>query len=271
MVVGKVCLEKLDRTDRKGCAVTTGGETQPKYRQIAAELRSSIQSGEYRKGDRLPGENSLMEHYQVARMTARQALAVLLNEGIVVARKGSGVYVRDFQPIIREGIKRLSREQWGSGHSIWSADVEDRALSADPPNVYETEAPDHIVPALGLDGASRVWVRERRFVLDDNPVLLATSYLPADIVAGSRITERDTGEGGTYARLQELGYPPVHFVEDSRARMPEPDEITRLDLPSGTPVVDLVRTAYTTDGRVVEVNEMTADASAYIFRYEFDT
>jgi len=42
-----------------------------------------------------------------------------------------------------------------------------------------------------------------------------------------------------------------------------------LSFPPGTPVVEITRTAYTADGTAVEVNEMTADAVAYIFRYDF--
>jgi GntR family transcriptional regulator len=49
--------------------------------------------------------------------------------------------------------------------------------------------------------------------------------------------------------------------------MPQPEETEALDLPtSGSPVVDIVRTAFTEDGRAVEVNEMTLDASAYILQ-----
>lgn len=58
-------------------------------------------------------------------------------------------------------------------------------------------------------------VRRRRFVLDGKPVLLSTSYLPAALVAGSAITQPDTGAGGTYARLAELGAAPVRFREAS--------------------------------------------------------
>jgi GntR family transcriptional regulator len=52
--------------------------------------------------------------------------------------------------------------------------------------------------------------------------------------------------------------------------MPEPGEAARLSLPVGTPVVEITRTAFTADHRAVEVSEMIADASAYIFRYEFN-
>lgn len=53
--------------------------------------------------------------------------------------------------------------------------------------------------------------------------------------------------------------------------MPEPGEAERLSLPAGTPVVEIARIAYATTGQVVEVNEMIADASSYIFRYDFST
>src|ERR1700712_511347 len=102
--------------------------TEPKYRQIAADLRAAIHDRDYLPGDRLPGENDLMARYDVARMTARQALGVLLHEGVAVARKGSGVFVRDFAPIVREGLSRLSHDRWARGASIWSADAANRDL-----------------------------------------------------------------------------------------------------------------------------------------------
>jgi GntR family transcriptional regulator len=51
--------------------------------------------------------------------------------------------------------------------------------------------------------------------------------------------------------------------------MPEPAEADLLNLPAGTPVVEIARIASDAAGRIVEVNEMIADANAYIFRYDF--
>jgi GntR family transcriptional regulator len=244
--------------------------TEPKYRQIAADLRAAIDAGDYSPGDRLPGENDLMARYEVARMTARQALGALLQEGLAVARKGSGVFVRDFAPIIREGLTRLSHDRWARAASIWSADAANRDLQVTT-RIREGGAPSRIATLMGLAEGDRVYMRERRFVLDEQPVMLSTSYLPADVVRGSAITQQDTGPGGTYARLAELGHEPTRFREDVRARMPQPHEVTALDLPaSGTPVIDIIRTAFTEAGDPIEVNEMTLDASAYILRYDFE-
>ncbi|MFD7695069.1 GntR family transcriptional regulator [Streptomyces sp. NPDC059805] len=244
-------------------------DRRPKYQRIADTLREAIRSGEYGPGDRLPGENDLMAAHGVARMTARQALGVLRDEGIAEARKGAGVFVRDFRPLRRRGIQRLARDQWGNGRSIWSADTESRVLEVDHVSVREEAAPPHISAVLDSAPEDVMCVRRRRFVVDDKPVLLATSYLPLSLVAGSPITQEDTGPGGTYARLAELGHEPVHFREEIRSRMPSPDELTQLALTPGTPVILICRTAFTGEGRPVEVNEMTLDAASYVLEYDF--
>lgn len=242
----------------------------PKYQRIADELRTAIQSGAFAPGDRLPGENDLMTRYEVARMTARQALSVLRNEGLAEARRGAGVFVRAFRPLRRRGIPRLAREHWATGRSVWSTDIEDRALAVDQIEVGEAVASAGVAEALALPPESPVCVRSRRFVLDDKPVLLSVSYLPASLAQGTPIAAPDTGPGGTYARLAELGHQPVHFREEIRCRMPMADESARLALEFGTPVILIRRTAFTEAGVAVELNEMTLDSASYVLEYDFD-
>ena len=66
----------------------------PPYKQIAEIIRERIASGEYRKGTRIPTESEMVETWEVARTTARRAIALLREEGLVetVAQRGS--YVR---------------------------------------------------------------------------------------------------------------------------------------------------------------------------------
>lgn len=243
----------------------------PRYMEIAEELRDAVAGGVYPPGSRLPGENRVMSAYGVQRATARQALGKLVEWGIAEARKGSGTYVRDFRPIIREGIRRLGGETWPAGQSIWSAETEGRSLAVDQIEVTETaDVPAPVRALLLIGGGEAAARRSRRFVLDAKPVLLAVSWVPASIAGGTRIMERDTGPGGLYARLAEVGRAPVRFREDLRSAMPGQGIAERLAMAPGTPVVEIVRTAYDGGGSPVEVNEMTADASAYVFRYEFD-
>jgi GntR family transcriptional regulator len=210
-----------------------------------------------------------MATYQVARETARKAVAQLINEGIATPRRGAGVYVRDFRPVIRDGIARLSGQTWPEGKPIWGAESEGRSLEVDRVQVSEDDPPPRAAVLLGLADGERVIVRDRRYLLDGKPVLIARSYLPASLARGTQISQPDTGPGGTYARLADLGHAPTHFREDLRARMPEPGEVSALDLAPGTPVVEVIRTAYTSDAQPVEASEMVADAGAYVFRYDF--
>ncbi|MQA94210.1 MAG: UTRA domain-containing protein [Streptosporangiales bacterium] len=245
-------------------------ESGPVYRRIADELRTAVTSGELPDGARLPGENTLMERYNVARATARQALSVLINEGLAIAVRGSGVYVRRFRPLRRHGQARLSREMWEAGRAIWEADTKGRVYGPDRVEVAEEQPPGYVSRALNLRPGERVCVRRRRYVVDERPVQLATSYLPAVLAEGTAITQADSGPGGIYARLAELGHAPAHFTEEICARMPAPEEAADLGLGAGTPVIVVVRTALTAEHTPVEVNEMVLDGSAYVLQYDFE-
>lgn len=64
------------------------------YRQIADQLRSLIQRGEYPVGSRLPAERDLATQLGVSRPSVREALIALEVEGLVDVRVGSGVVVK---------------------------------------------------------------------------------------------------------------------------------------------------------------------------------
>lgn len=63
------------------------------YRQVAEQLRSLIDSGEYAVGSRLPTERELAEQLKISRPTVREALIALEVEGRLRIRVGSGIYV----------------------------------------------------------------------------------------------------------------------------------------------------------------------------------
>ncbi len=65
----------------------------PLYEQIAAHLRAEVARGDYSPGARIPSEHELAERFGVGRPTLRQATEVLVREGVLERRKGSGTYV----------------------------------------------------------------------------------------------------------------------------------------------------------------------------------
>lgn len=239
----------------------------PKFEQIAIDLRAKIDSGEFAPGHAFPSDREIRELYGVASVTARKALAELRSAGLIEVRQGSSPIVSSWRPILRDTTTRLSTQLWGSGHAIWDADVADRALSVEQISVGETSTPPPwVAEALGTN---EVLVRDRLFVVDGRPVQFALSYLPAEIARGTAIERHDTGPGGTFARLQELGFAPELFQERTRARKVQPEEARRLRMPADRTVLIIRRRAATASRRVVEVTEMTLDATAYVLQTSF--
>lgn len=71
---------------------------EPPYRQLAALLRAEIERGDYPADEPLPSEHDLMERYEVARGTARRAIDVLREEGLVYTVPRRGTYIVSRKP-----------------------------------------------------------------------------------------------------------------------------------------------------------------------------
>ncbi|MCP2265040.1 GntR family transcriptional regulator [Promicromonospora thailandica] len=208
-----------------------------------------------------------MSTYGVARMTARHGLSMLKDEGLTVTRHGSGVFVRAFEPIVRDttggpvdaSTVTAEIDETGAGLTVRTLGV-----------TAEAEPSEKVRTALGLSDGASVTVRERLHLRERKPVLFATSYVPSAIAAGTPIADEEVGPGGTHARLAEAGHAPVRFREDVVARMPSIEEIEELRIEPGTPVLSVTRTAYTQDDTPVEVSYVVLDAGEFMLRYDID-
>jgi GntR family transcriptional regulator len=67
---------------------------EPAYVQLVNILRSNMASGALRPGDQLPSEAQLCARYSVSPMTVRRAINILVDQGMVVAQQGRGVFVK---------------------------------------------------------------------------------------------------------------------------------------------------------------------------------
>ncbi|WP_214107835.1 GntR family transcriptional regulator [Acrocarpospora catenulata] len=70
-------------------------DPRPPYQQVANALRAAILTKKFEPGQKLPSGVELAKTYGVARMTVQQAIRILRDEGLIVSRQGSGVYVRE--------------------------------------------------------------------------------------------------------------------------------------------------------------------------------
>jgi GntR family transcriptional regulator len=148
------------------------GSDRAVYKQIADQLREAVAKGRLREGEQLPSETQLMEHYRVARMTVRNALRILQDEGLTTAEHGRGVYVRARPPVRRLASDRFAQRHRKEGKAAFLAESEQAAAtpSVDMIEVSEAPPPGDVADLLGLADEAPAVIRSRRYSLDGRPV-----------------------------------------------------------------------------------------------------
>jgi GntR family transcriptional regulator len=238
------------------------------YREIAADLRQQISDGRYLPGDKLPMLTKLQEQYGAGYQTVRSAISLLEQEGLVVAVRRRGTIVRERPE--RRRITR-SRQVFRDEIGYFFDQTAQRWAALEAPGIRWGVVPVDLAGLMGLGTGTEVLIRDR--LMGDpetrKPKQLATSYLPGDIARGTRLAEVDTGPGGIYDRLEEMGHRPLRWSESVSARMPSPEEAEALDLPAdvGVPLLRVVRVTTSPSGRVVELNDTRMSAEEFEIGY----
>ncbi len=246
------------------------GDARPAYLQVADALRAEIASGVVGPGDRLPSNTTIMDRFNVASSTAQRAVRTLVSEGLAQGVTGRGVFVRKTLPWRVVSARYLSVPMAGE-RDRWTTEGAADGRRADQQITFvgEVEPPDEVADSLRLVEAATAVVRKRVMLLDDDPVELADSYYPTELVSGTRIMEQGKVPRGARAVLADLGFPPRSVHETVRTRMPSPDGSRALHLTKGTPVFNVVRTVLSDGDRPIEVDVMVLGGDRNRLEYDF--
>ncbi|MGH3647698.1 MAG: GntR family transcriptional regulator [Micromonosporaceae bacterium] len=253
---------------------------QPAYLRIAADLRRQITSGDLPPGARLPSEAALMQSYGVSNTIVKNVRQILVSEGLVEARKGSGVYVID-EPrrLVRHAHGRTQRTEALSG-SPFARDASQAGYQGTWQFESErADAPQDVAERLGIGPGDAVMRTRYLFLADDFPIQLTESWEALAITSGSTIEWPEYGESGTgqqrddvpigvVARMDSIGVRISHAVEEIEDRAATPDEIEQLRLPpTRTGILHIQRTYYTADDRPVETADIVLPGRRYRLHY----
>ena len=176
----------------------------------------------------------------MTRMTARQAVDVLKGEGLVRSEHGRGVFVRTRPTVRRLARNRFTkawRESGGMGRAAYDVEMRELGLEAGVELVElgPVPPPPEIAERLGLKAGEKALIRRRQMYAGGQPMQLATSYVPWSLAEGTQMVERDSGPGGIYSRLADVGHGPVRFTEEVATRMAAPEEARFLRLTDPQP------------------------------------
>ena len=213
----------------------------PRYHRIAESLRERIRKGEWTAGAPLPNQRRLARDFGVTLMTLRQALELLERDHLITRRHGLGTFVA--APTIDYEILKLRR--FAGELSAQGESVSTRVLDARP-----AVADRRAGAALGLTPRARVVMVERLRLVDEHPMSLQRSFLPAPI--GEQVLTADLAETPLSQVLEfKLGIVVVRAREAVSAVRLAPREARELACPPGAPAFESERVSYNAAGQPV--------------------
>lgn len=214
----------------------------PLYYQLAERIKDQIHAGELAAGDQLPPERDLAQQMGVSRMTARQALAYLVHEGLLEVRQGVGAFVTP--PKLTHNAIHLvgfTEEMRGQGGAVTSMVLE-QAVVISPPVVARR---------LGLPPQAEAVRITRLRQVNQLPLLLETSYLPAHLCPD--LAQIDLTQHSLYAVLETRYHlHPHHTRESVEATVANAYEEQQLQVPSGAAMLLLEGITYSSDDLPIE-------------------
>ena len=244
----------------------TFGE-QPAYLRVASDLRRKIVDGRLPPHTRLPSQARIREEYGVSDTVALEARKVLMAEGLVEGRSGSGTYVRE-RPVPRRvarsgfrperGATPFRQEQADAGvHGTWESSSE------------QTEARAAVAERLGIEPGDRVMRTKYLFREAGEPVMLSTSWEPLALTGRTPVMlpeEGPLGGMGVVERMRAIDVIVDNVTEEVGAR---PGLAEELALLGGVPghVVLVIQRTYFASGRPVETADVVIPADRYRVAY----
>lgn len=225
-------------------------DDRPQSERIAADLRAEITAGRLAPGSKLSSIPRLAELHGISTTAIQNALRILKDEGFLISRAGSGVYIRDRHPFVVHTAAYFAPAERGVTYRLLK--------------VAEIDPPSDVAAALGEE---RAVLRHRLMLRGEEPCELSWSYYPASIAAGTPLAARGKIRGGAPSILADLGLPQREFIDRLSTRPPTTEEAEALELPGGVPVIRQFRIVNTDDQRPVEVSILIKGGHLYELLY----
>lgn len=222
----------------------------PIYMQLAGRLRSQIVEGAIAAGEALPSERELCAIMNASRVTVRKAIELLIDEGLLTRRQGSGTYV----------TPRIQAP--GSFLSSFSEDAEARGETTESIWMMKVlaQATDEEARLLELPTGAAVARLSRVRMAGGEPLAIENAVVPAEM-----LPPLDELGGSLYHALEQRGNRPVTGQQKIRASLAGPTEAGLLSIQESSEILRIERLTRRMDGRPVELTR-----SAYRGeRYEF--
>lgn len=227
----------------------------PRYYQLKEILRERIRSGEWKPGDLIPSERELSERYGISRMTARQAITDLVNEGLFYREQGKGTFVSQRkitqQLILLTGFTEDIRARGQRpGTKVLSAEM----LPADEATSEK----------LRINPGTIIFRLQRLRLADGEPLAIELSQI--SFKGCERLLQEDLEHNSLYRVLEtQYGIPLMEADQELEAGLARNEEAQLLKISIGSPVLFTRRVTYTERNQPIEYAKAVYCGNKYTF------
>jgi GntR family transcriptional regulator len=241
-----------------------GGTTIADPAEPNSDLRDRF--GPVMAGDTLPSIRELQEHYDVARDTVRDAISVLVHEGLVIPRRGIGTVVRDITPVVVPYNPDAPSQTW---QEMMGADAVDQVITVE----WEAADPE-TAQWLGVTPGASVLHRLRHRGLAGVIVQTHHQWIVGTVVddirtrVGVDLSDRRTPlSTDLFVLMAQAGHRLKETVENVSSRMPDADERELMDIPLGVPATVVNRVTPEVTGEPLEVSQIVGAGDRMVYSY----
>lgn len=232
----------------------------PLYAQIKEILRARILDGSYQPHQQMPSEADMMAAFGVSRITVRQALNDLQNEGLIFRIHGKGTFVskpKAFQDLGRlQGFGEAMRQM---GYETFA-----RVLS-----IRTVTPPLQVTEKLQLPKRAKVTELQRVRFLNREPISLDVTWVPTAI--GRRLAKEDLAARDVFVILEnDYGITLGQAELQIGSTLADEALAPQLQVEEGSPVLFIERTTHTADGTPIDYEHLYYRGDAFQYKVRVD-
>lgn len=215
-------------------------KTVPNYIKIHDALKEEVEKNIWKIGQRLPSERDLAERFGVSRMTARQAVTALVDEGILDRRVGSGTYV----------ASRRVREKMRGTTSFTEIITSQGKQPSTEVLSYIKTAPNEVeCEKLNITKRDSIIRMERIRYADDIPICFEVASIPFDLV---KDFDKKEITNNFFKTLENHGYVIARSEQIVSAKRVSTEVSDYLKTRAGSAILGLTQVSYLSDGVAFE-------------------
>ena len=221
-------------------------DSKPLHIQVRETIRRQVKAGELiDKSGRLMTEAELGKHFGVSRITIRNAIKPLVDEGMFERERGRGTFLRTNQP-----------ENWVGRLMGFSETIKDAGYRPGAKILLQGMTNKHDAEVRSQLRERAVWQLKRVRLADDIPIAIEHAFYPPDI--GLELEKRDLTSIVMYRVFEaEIGFNIKEATQTISASLADATSAKLLGVKPGGPLLSIERLTVNTDGRPLELLRST--------------